>query len=356
MDCGINARWVAQCLDIFTNRDASDLLFAALVFLATGLIDSASFWEKAVNPGLVTLILLMLCAVGLERLPWLGMLSRNLDSSHLYWAVAKVAAVSAATSAILNNTAVVSAMATVLRRTTQQLPSQLLLPLSYAAILGGTLTLIGTSTNLIVSSFLSDQTGQGLLFGDFYQVSLPVVLVTILVMMLTARWLPRYASSESPIEEFVLEALVESGSQIRRFIGRRRRFTAARNAVSIRGYPRWCTHSASSARSNSASEDRLVFSGNVTDIARLEQIPGLTTFAERQGLFNGDLTEAVVAPGAILEGRSVRDVGFRARFDAAIVGVQRDGERLGGEIGSLILRLVICLPWRQVRNFMRERI
>ena len=132
----------------------------------------------------------MLCAVGLERLPWVGLLSRGLDSDRLSIAVVKVGAVAAATSAVLNNTAVVSAMATVLRRTTKQLPSQLLLPLSYAAILGGTLTLIGTSTNLIVSSFLSDQTGQGLLFGDFYRVSFPVVLLCIGAMVLTARWLP----------------------------------------------------------------------------------------------------------------------------------------------------------------------
>ena len=121
----------------------------------------------------------MLCAVGLERLPWVGLLSRGLDSDRLSVAVVKVGAVAAATSAVLNNTAVVSAMATVLRRTTKQLPSQLLLPLSYAAILGGTLTLIGTSTNLIVSSFSVTKqvrgyclvTSTGCHFPSFYYVS-----------------------------------------------------------------------------------------------------------------------------------------------------------------------------------------
>jgi di/tricarboxylate transporter len=313
-------------------------LIAALVFLASGLVDTAAFWEKAVNPGLVTLLLLMLCAVGLERLPWIGLLSRRLDSNRLSLAVAKVSLVAAASSAVLNNTAVVSAMATVLRRTKKQLPSQLLLPLSYAAILGGTLTLIGTSTNLIVSSFLSDQTGQGLLFGDFYRVSFPVLLLCIGAMVLTARWLPRYQLSEVPADEFVLEALVETDAT---FIGLSVEEAGLRQLETlyltelVRGDERIRPVTPGQIL---RADDRLVFSGDVHDIARLDQISGLTTFAERQGLFSGDLTEAVVAPGAILEGRTVRDVGFRARFDAAIIGIQRDGERLSGEIGSLVLR------------------
>jgi di/tricarboxylate transporter len=313
-------------------------LIAALVFLASGIVDTAAFWEKAVNPGLVTLVLLMLCAVGLERLPWIGLLSRRLDSNRLSVAVAKVSLVAAASSAVLNNTAVVSAMATVLRRTKKQLPSQLLLPLSYAAILGGTLTLIGTSTNLIVSSFLSDQTGQGLLFGDFYRVSFPVLLLCIGAMVLTARWLPRYQLSEVPADEFVLEALVETDAT---FIGLSVEEAGLRQLETlyltelVRGDERIRPVTPGQIL---RADDRLVFSGDVHDIARLDQISGLTTFAERQGLFSGDLTEAVVAPGAILEGRTVRDVGFRARFDAAIIGIQRDGERLSGEIGSLVLR------------------
>ena len=313
-------------------------LIAALVFLASGIVDTAAFWEKAVNPGLVTLVLLMLCAVGLERLPWIGLLSRRLDSNRLSVAVAKVSLVAAASSAVLNNTAVVSAMATVLRRTKKQLPSQLLLPLSYAAILGGTLTLIGTSTNLIVSSFLSDQTGQGLLFGDFYRVSFPVLLLCIGAMVLTARWLPRYQLSEVPADEFVLEALVETDAT---FIGLSVEEAGLRQLETlyltelVRGDERIRPVTPGQILQ---ADDRLVFSGDVHDIARLDQISGLTTFAERQGLFSGDLTEAVVAPGAILEGRTVRDVGFRARFDAAIIGIQRDGERLSGEIGSLVLR------------------
>ena len=126
---------------------------AAIACLLARLIEPNVFWAKATNEGLVTLMLLMLCAVALERLPWLGLLSRGIDSPSRHLAVARITAIAASTSAFLNNTAVVAALAQVLRRSCYHLPSQLLLPLSYAAILGGTLTLIGTSTNLIVSSF-----------------------------------------------------------------------------------------------------------------------------------------------------------------------------------------------------------
>jgi Trk K+ transport system NAD-binding subunit len=50
------------------------------------------------------------------------------------------------------------------------------------------------------------------------------------------------------------------------------------------------------------------------------------------------LTEVVVAPGSIIDGRTPRDVGFRARFDAAIVGLKRDGETVSGKLGRTTLR------------------
>ena len=229
------------------------------------------------------------------------------------------------------------------------------MPLSYAAILGGTLTLIGTSTNLIVSSFLSDQTGQGLLFGDFYRVSFPVVLLCIGAMVVTARWLPRYDILEGPADEFVLEALVEADAG---FVGLSVEEAGLRQLETL--YPTELVREGERIRPVSPgqilqAEDRLVFSGDVRDVARLDQISGLTTFAERQGLFSGDLTEAVVAPGAILAGRTVRDIGFRARFDAAIIGIQRDGERLSGEIGFWSYAQVIYWRLQPVQIFTPGR-
>ena len=144
---------------------------ALLACLLMGLVDINIVLAKATNEGLVTLVLLMLISVGFERLPWLLMVSRRMVVPSLTGSLLRVSLVTAVFSAFVNNTAVVATLAGVLRRSRLHAPSQLLLPLSYAAILGGTLTLIGTSTNLIVSSFLQEASIDLLLHAKRYMLA-----------------------------------------------------------------------------------------------------------------------------------------------------------------------------------------
>jgi di/tricarboxylate transporter len=311
---------------------------AAIGCLIAGLIEPDAFWAKATNEGLVTLMLLMLCAVALERLPWLGLLSRRIDSPNRYLAVARITAVAASTSAFLNNTAIVAALAQVLRRSRYHLPSQLLLPLSYAAILGGTLTLIGTSTNLIVSSFLADRRGNGLAFFDFLWVAGPVVLVVGLLLVVISSRLPKRVVAEEEQGEYVLEAVVEREGGL---VGRTVRDAGLRELETL--YLSEIIRGSQVITAVAPGEvlqggDRLNFVGDIKDASRLTQISGLTTFASEEGLMQPSLTEVIVAPGSILNGRTPKELGFRARFDAAIVGLQRDGETVSGKLGRTALR------------------
>lgn len=324
---------------IFTRVSATVLfLIAALFCLVTGLVSIDTFWSKTTNEGLVTLILLLLCAVALERLPWLGMLSRVIDSPRLALAVAKIIAIAVPMSALLNNTAVVASLANVLRRSEYHASSRLLLPLSYAAILGGTLTLIGTSTNLIVSSFLEDRRGSGLEFGDFFTVSAPMVLLLGCLLVLLARRLPTRENFDAIEAEYTLEAEVDADGAL---VGKTVEAAGLRAletlylAEILRGDR---TIKPVSPREALLSGDRLVFTGDVSDVARLDHVQGLSTFAKREGLMQSDLTEVLVAPGSILDGRSAKSLGFRARFNAAIVAVQRDGKHVEGRLGELPLR------------------
>ena len=324
---------------VFSRLSATVLfLMAAIGCLIAGLIEPDAFWAKATNEGLVTLMLLMLCAVALERLPWLGLLSRRIDSPNRYLAVARVTAVAASTSAFLNNTAIVAALAQVLRRSRYHLPSQLLLPLSYAAILGGTLTLIGTSTNLIVSSFLADRRGNGLAFFDFLWVAGPVVLVVGLLLVVLSSRLPKRVVAEEEQGEYVLEAVVEREGGL---VGRTVRDAGLRELETL--YLSEIIRGSQVITAVAPGEvlqggDRLNFVGDIKDASRLTQISGLTTFASEEGLMQPSLTEVIVAPGSILNGRTPKEVGFRARFDAAIVGLQRDGETVSGKLGRTALR------------------
>lgn len=324
---------------VFSRLSATVLfLMAAIGCLIAGLIEPDAFWAKATNEGLVTLMLLMLCAVALERLPWLGLLSRRIDSPNRYLAVARITAVAASTSAFLNNTAIVAALAQVLRRSRYHLPSQLLLPLSYAAILGGTLTLIGTSTNLIVSSFLADRRGNGLAFFDFLWVAGPVVLVVGLLLVVLSSRLPKRVVAEEEQGEYVLEAVVEREGGL---VGRTVRDAGLRELETL--YLSEIIRGSQVITAVAPGEvlqggDRLNFVGDIKDASRLTQISGLTTFASEEGLMQPSLTEVIVAPGSILNGKTPKEVGFRARFDAAIVGLQRDGETVSGKLGRTALR------------------
>jgi len=324
---------------VFSRLSATVLfLMAAIGCLIAGLIEPDAFWAKATNEGLVTLMLLMLCAVALERLPWLGLLSRRIDSPNRYLAVARITAVAASTSAFLNNTAIVAALAQVLRRSRYHLPSQLLLPLSYAAILGGTLTLIGTSTNLIVSSFLADRRGNGLAFFDFLWVAGPVVLVVGLLLVVLSSRLPKRVVAEEEQGEYVLEAVVEREGGL---VGRTVRDAGLRELETL--YLSEIIRGSQVIMAVAPGEvlqggDRLNFVGDIKDASRLTQISGLTTFASEEGLMQPSLTEVIVAPGSILNGRTPKELGFRARFDAAIVGLQRDGETVSGKLGRTALR------------------
>jgi di/tricarboxylate transporter len=324
---------------VFSRLSATVLfLMAAIGCLVAGLIEPDAFWAKATNEGLVTLMLLMLCAVALERLPWLGLLSRRIDSPNRYLAVARITAVAASTSAFLNNTAIVAALAQVLRRSRYHLPSQLLLPLSYAAILGGTLTLIGTSTNLIVSSFLADRRGNGLAFFDFLWVAGPVVLVVAPLLVVFSSRLPKRVVAEEEQGEYVLEAVVEREGGL---VGRTVRDAGLRELETL--YLSEIIRGSQVITAVAPGEvlqggDRLNFVGDIRDASRLTQISGLTTFASEEGLMQPSLTEVIIAPGSILNGRTPKELGFRARFDAAIVGLQRDGETVSGKLGQTALR------------------
>lgn len=323
---------------VFSRVNATVLfLIAALFCLISGLVNIDTFWSKTTNEGLVTLVLLILCAVALERLPWLGMLSRTVDSPRLSWSIAKIVAIAAPMSAVLNNTAVVAGLANVLRRSEYHASSRLLLPLSYAAILGGTLTLIGTSTNLIVSSFLEDRRGVGLGFGDFFVISAPVVLFVGLLLVVLARRLPTRENFEAIETEYTLEAEVDSEGAL---VGRTVEEAGLRALETL--YLAEILRDGRKIKPVSPTDillsgDRLVFTGDVSDVARIDHVEGLSTFAKREGLMQSELTEVLVAPGSILNGRSAKSLGFRARFNAAIVAVQRDGKHVEGRLGELPL-------------------
>ncbi|MGS0730560.1 SLC13 family permease, partial [Shewanella sp. 0m-11] len=116
-------------------------------------------------------------------------------------------------SSFTNNTAVVASLIGVVRRNQAHAPAKLLLPLSYAAILGGTLTLIGTSTNLIVNSFVENAGLVPLGFFEFSMIGIVIVISGVGLLVLLANWLPdRREESIDEALPYLLEARVAKES------------------------------------------------------------------------------------------------------------------------------------------------
>ena len=322
------------------SRWSPPLLFSAAMAacVMVGSIELSTVMAKATNEGLVTLLLLLMVSLGLERLPWLLSLSHYVVRRSLPKTLLGLSGMTMLFSAFVNNTAVVATLAGTLRKNPYHAASQILLPISYAAILGGTLTLIGTSTNLIVSSFLEDLTGSGIAFFAFLPVALPAAMAGLAAMLLMHRVLPASDEAYAQTQDFLIEMVVADDS---RLVGN----TVLENGLRDLG-DLFLVELVRQGRLMTPvmpdeyleTGDRLIFSGDVTKVGILERFHGLRSFALDQGLLGANLTEVVLLPGAPVIGLTIKQSEFRSRFDAAVVGLHRDGERLSGKLGNISLR------------------
>ncbi|AWF80109.1 SLC13 family permease [Microbulbifer sp. A4B17] len=324
---------------IFT-RFRPSLVFASAAgacFL-TGLVPAESALQKGANPGLVTLVALLLVSVGLEKARWLRLISGGLIKGSLNASLLRLSAATALSSAFLNNTAVVAALASSVKGQRRLPAAKLLMPLSYAAILGGTLTLIGTSTNLIVNSFVLDRGLPGLDFFAFLPVGLAATLVGLTVLLLCNRLLPEGSVADEPVTEYLLEAeVVENSPLDGKSVEQNnlRRLETFYLIEIVRGDQ---VISPVGPSELIRSGDKLIFSGDVRDLGRLQDIEGLRLFALDDEALDLNLTEVVITPSSSILGQSLKSCNFRTRFDAAVVAMRRGGDRLSGKLGEIELR------------------
>ncbi|MFY8274426.1 SLC13 family permease [Pseudoalteromonas sp. SSDWG2] len=324
---------------VLTHARPAALFFAALLgCYMLGYLDTPTLLNNFTNTGLVILVLLMLVSIALERTSLLQVLAKRIVSPSLPVSLVKVSTITAAASAFLNNTAVVASLVGPLTRNKHHAPSKLLIPLSYAAILGGTTTLVGTSTNLIVASFTQQYDGVSLAMFSFLPIGLALTLVGIVVLIACHKLLPNYPRVEGEHKKYLLEAKVNPDSPL---VGKTIESNGLRDLdslflVEIVREKRLI--SPVRPENKVRAGDKLIFTGNANSVSALQRIPGLTLFADSNGLLSSNLQEVIVTHTSALVGRTLKQVGFRAKFDAAVVAIHRNGERLSGKLGEVTVR------------------
>lgn len=311
---------------------------AALTTYLLGMVELETALASFTNAGLVTLVLIILATAALEKTSLIGKLSQVVGQGSLASTIAKLGFSTALLSSFTNNTAVVSSLIGVIRRNQSHAPAKLLLPLSYAAILGGTLTLIGTSTNLIVNSFVENAGLVPLGFFEFSIVGVVIVVLGVGLLTLLANVLPdRREDSTEETLPYLLEARVAKRSQL---IGRSvqdNRLRALKKLYLVeleRSGIRICPVPPNFVLQ---SEDTLRFSGAVGSVELLHQFDGLEWFGKQQAK-GQNLIEAVLSPTSKLVGTSLKSSKFRERFDGAVLAIRRGHQPLKGGLGDIELQ------------------
>lgn len=345
-------------------RVAPAVLFSALagLYYLGGLVEQRVLLASYTNPALATLVLLLLVSLALERSPLLDRVSDLLLRGRQGLATLRLSGLTALFSAFLNNTAVVGAMLGVISRQRHIAPSRLLIPLSYASVLGGITTLVGTSTNLVVNSFVVAAGLPALGMFTFALVGVPVAVACVLVLLVSARLLPAHAADTREARQaYFLEAQLTPGSPLagKTIEANRLRSLDGLFLLEIERGDRLI----SPVGPNEVLEegDILVFTGEITKVQALQQFPGLQVFGNRaDALLGSNLVEVVVSNESELANRTLRDVDFRSMFDAGVVGIRRGRKRLTGQLGRIPLRvgdsllLAVGPDFAQHRNLDRN--
>ena len=286
----------------------------------------------------------------------------------------RLAVATGALSAVLPNTPLVALAAprvvTWCRRAGVS-ASPYLMPMSYAAVFGGVVTVIGTSTNLVVSDLLVAQGEQPLGVFEITGVGLPVAAIGIAVLVLTAPRLLRHrrpaveSDPAAAVQPYTIALAVEPDGPL---VGRTIEAAGLRHlhGVFLAGVERAGTVVPARPGTVLGPGDICYFAGDVVDVVDLLEVNGLASAEHAHLVGAGDrpdagLFEAVVSERSDLAGATLRDAGFRARYDAAVLAIRRHDDDLPGKLGTVVLRpgdvlLVLATPefervWRGHGDF-----
>ncbi|MGR5261110.1 SLC13 family permease [Vibrio astriarenae] len=317
-------------------RAVYSFIFITVLLYLFGVIDQSVILGNVTNSSVVTLILLMLAALVLERTAILPWLATKIADENYYRTLIKLGISSSLSSAFLNNTAVVATLMGTLLNNPFHAAKKLLIPLSYFSILGGTLTLVGTATNLVVSGLLQEQGMPALAIFDFLPVGGALLFGCGLVVLIIVRWLPNGGKVKAHNStDYFIDAEVCEGSSLVGNTVLKNGLRSLSSLFLVEIVRKQKLISPVSPGEEIQAGDKLIFAGDVREVSQLSAIDGLELFSEHEFDLEKNLKEVLVSPESILIGKTIKQVEFRSRFDAAVVAISRQGKSISGKLGEL---------------------
>jgi len=318
---------------------------ALLALFLANVIDADQALGGFSSSAPATVAALYVVAGAVERSRALLPLTRRvLGSGSMKVGLARLCATAAALSAVVANTPIVAMFIGPVVRWAERRgvsPSRFLMPLSFAAILGGTLTVIGTSTNLIASDLIEAAGQEPLGLFEPAKLGLPVAVLGLAILVLIGpALLPDRggANNDSVERPFTIALAVQPGGALD---GLTVASAGLRQlgAVFLVGVERDDELTAPVSPGHSIrGGDILTFAGQVNHVVELEKVPGLELAEGKQVLALDDgehaWFEAVVGAGSPLVGNTIKQAGFRNRYQAAVIALHRSGVEVVGSLGE----------------------
>ena len=350
----------------------SEIVFlgGTAVLFVSGILTEQDALAGFSNPGMITVAVLYIVVTGLSQTGGLNWISQRVlglpqgQNAALLRLMTPVMGM----SAFLNNTPVVAMFIPVVTDWARKLrisPSKLMIPLSYAAIFGGACTLIGTSTNLVVNGLLISATDlPGLKLFDISLIGIPCAIAGTVYLFFTSKWLlpnrkPVIGDSED-VRQYTVEMMVSTDSPL---AGKSIEKAGLRHLPGlylveiVRGS---LIIPAVGPQEILRDGDRLVFIGAIDSILDLHRLRGLQPATDQ--VFKLDtprsercLIEAVVSNTCPMLGKTIKEGKFRTQYNAVVLAVARNGERLKGKIGSIRLRPGDTLLLEANSNFLAQQ-
>ncbi|MEI6879118.1 MAG: SLC13 family permease, partial [Planctomycetota bacterium] len=337
------------------------LLCGLVVVMLAGVIDAGTAIRGFGNEGLLTVAALFVVAAGMQNtgtIRWLASLLLR-SGSGIRSTLANLCIPTAFVSAFLNNTPIVAVLtpATIdFAKRQRYSPSKLLMPLCFATTLGGTLTLIGTSTNLVVAGLVESAIKSAapnklnglhpIGFFEITRIGLPLAIIGVAYLIFAApKILPQRIPVIEPLSDprqYTARLEVAAGGPLDGRTIAEAKLRRLDGLFLVEIQRTGDSISAPGPDQRLRGNDTLVFAGAVEQIVALRSTPGLNPDGEKKTSTNSRgrlMIEAVISNSFPGLKSSIREFGFRARYDAAVIAVARNGERVNGRIGDIILQV-----------------